>query len=110
MVIAYAVQLSWHPKAIEVKPFLQTVSAESTGPHAEDRPKPVTGIKKREYEIGNECVPREPDIPCLHTNANMVKFTTFSAALYGSPCEIHKQISIPQIIITVIRCVLGKCC
>ena len=64
MVIAYAVQLSWHPKAIEVKPFLQTVSAESTGPHAEDRPKPVTGIKKREYEIGNECVPREPDIPC----------------------------------------------
>lgn len=66
MVIAYAVQLSWHPKAIEVKPFLQTVSAESTGPHAEDRPKPVTGIKKREYEIGNECVPREPDIPCVY--------------------------------------------
>lgn len=68
MVIAYAVQLSWHPKVIEVKPFLQTVSAESTGPHAEVRPNPVTGIKKREYEIGNECVPREPDIPCLMAN------------------------------------------
>ena len=81
MVIAYAVQLSWHPKAIEVKPFLQTVSAESTGPHAEDRPKPVTGIKKREYEIGNECVPREPDIPCLVTNCYSVATTSVIATI-----------------------------
>ena len=66
MVIAYAVQSSWHAKVIEIKPPLQTVSAESIGPHAEVRPNPVTGIKKREYEIGNEYVPREPDIPCVY--------------------------------------------
>lgn len=69
MVIAYAVQSSWHAKVIEIKPPLQTVSAESIGPHAEVRPNPVTGIKKREYEIGNEYVPREPDIPCLIANS-----------------------------------------
>lgn len=72
MVIAYAVQSSWHAKVIEIKPPLQTVSAESIGPHAEVRPNPVTGIKKREYEIGNEYVPREPDIPCLMTNKQAI--------------------------------------
>ena len=89
MVIAYAVQLSWHPKAIEVKPFLQTVSAESTGPHAEDRPKPVTGIKKREYEIGNECVPREPDIPCLYShNKNGRRILAYIVTLVSIiPCK-----------------------
>ena len=53
IVITYVEQLSLALRVIEVKPFLQTVSAEFVGSQEVFLPNPVTGTKNPEYETGN---------------------------------------------------------
>ena len=80
IVITYALQLSWHERVIEVKPFLQTVSAESIGPQARSRPNPVTVVKNFRYETGNVYVPMVPVTPCLVTDPDVIKSSPFATA------------------------------
>ena len=49
------------------------------------------------------------EIPCLHANANMVIIITCLATFYGSTCETHSQIAIPEVGITGLWCELSKC-
>ena len=86
IVITYALQLSWHERVIEVKPFLQTVSAESIGPQARSLPNPVTVVKNFRYETGNVYVPVVPVTPCIFSVS--VAYLLISYALH---CAVQKE-------------------
>lgn len=86
IVITYVLQYSWQSRVIEVKPFLQTVSAESIGPQARSLPNPVTVVKNFRYETGNVYVPVVPVTPCIFSVS--VAYLLISAALH---CAVQKE-------------------
>jgi hypothetical protein len=92
IVITYAKQLDAAATEIEVNPTLRTVSADSSGYHADcGWPNPVTGAKKFEYEIGNvyavSFLPSTlPLTPCIFSVS--VEYLLISSALH---CAVQKE-------------------
>ena len=46
--------------------------------------------------------------PCLYTYADMIELSSFTTTFHSSVCEVHNQVIVPQIIISIIRCILRK--